>query len=99
MRICDLHTDLIGKICKVTEFGVELQKEYADLFGIGSVFITNRLFEYCQLEGKNKVSLIFIDEKPIIKNGVVFYALKEIGKYTNGDYYWFSLNQLMICEE
>jgi hypothetical protein len=42
---------------------------------------------------------MFIDEKPIKRNGVIWYCLKEVGKYSTGDYYWFTLNQVLICSE
>lgn len=99
LRIYDLHTELIGKICKITSFGVELENEYEEVFGIGNYYSAKTLFEYCYCGNKYELSLMFIDEKPIKRNGVVWYCLKEIGKYSTGDYYWFTLNQVLICSE
>jgi hypothetical protein len=99
LRIYDLHTELIGKICKLTSFGVELEKEYEQVFGVGNYHSAQTLFEYCHCGNKYELSLMFIDEKPIKRNGVVWYCLKEIGKYSTGDYYWVTLCQVMICSE
>ena len=99
IRVYDLHTNLIGKVCKLTSFGVELEKEYDKLFGIGNPYQAQILFEYCHRSDKNELSLMFIDEKPIARNGVVWYCLKEIGKNSSGDYHWFTLNQVVICSE
>jgi hypothetical protein len=98
LRVSDLHTELIGKICKLTDFGVELEKEYEQLFKTGNYQSARILFEYCQRKDKYELSLMFIDEKPFERCGVVWYCLKEIGKYSGGDYYWFTLNQVIICE-
>ena len=80
LRIADLHTHLVGKICKLTEFGVELEKEYVELFGIGNVYKAMSIYYFCHMGGKYEMSLIFINEKPYSKNGVTWYCVKEIGK-------------------
>lgn len=99
LRVCDLHTDYIGKVCKLTSFGVELEKEYKELFGIGNVSSLKMLFNYCYCGNKYELSLMFIDERPVQRNGVIWYCLKEVGKYSRGDYYWLTLNQIVICSE
>ena len=99
LRLFDFHTELIGKVCKLTSFGVELEKEYEKVFGLGNYNSTYILFDYCYCKNKYELSLMFIDEKPIKINGVVWYCLKEIGRYATGNYYWFTLNQVMICSE
>lgn len=100
IRILDTHSPLIGKIAKLTDFGVELEKEYQDLFGVGNYASAFHLHQYHSKDfGKYQLMLMFIDERPINRNGVVWYCLKEIGKYATGDYFWFTLNQLIICNE
>lgn len=91
------HTELIGKICKITRFGVELQKEYKRLFGIGSHYVAKTLFDYCYSGNEYELSLVFTQDAPIRRNGVVFYCLKEVGEHSSGEYHWLSLNQIIIC--
>lgn len=98
LRIYDLHTELIGKICKLTRFGVELEREYENVFGVGNYHSAQIMFKYCHCGGEYEVSLMFIDESPITKNGVVWYCVKCVGKHSSGDYYWFTLNQIVICD-
>jgi hypothetical protein len=98
LRIWDEHTDMIGKIAKLTERGVLLEKEYVDLFGIGNEIFAKLLHQYCYEGGKYEISFMFIDEPPFKKNGVTWFCLKEVGMGVSGDWYWFTLNQLMICQ-
>lgn len=60
LRIYDLHTELIGKICKLTSFVVELEKEYEQVLGIGNHHSAQTLFAYCQCGNKYELSLMFI---------------------------------------
>lgn len=92
------HTPLIGKIAKLTSFGVQLEKEYEKLLEIGNSHIAKRIHYYNHCGGRYETKLIFIDEPPFEYAGVKFYCLKEIGTGANGDWYWFSMNQLIICE-
>ncbi len=93
------HKSLIGRIAKVTERGILLAKEYEELLGIGSENSTKKIYEYCHMGGQYEMSLIFINEAPFRIHGVTFYCLKEIGKGVGGDWHWYSLNQLVFCNE
>lgn len=93
------HMHLIGQIAKVTERGVLLAKEYEDILKIGLADSTRKIYEYCYAQGKNEISLMFINERPVKVGGVIFYCLKEIGHNVHGDWHYYSLNQLMICNE
>ena len=97
LRIADIHTDLIGKICKPTEWGVELEKEYDLLFNRNNYLSQLRTYQYCTMGGRYEMSLMFIDEKPYKECGLTFYCLKEVGIGVMGDWHWFTLDQLMIC--
>jgi hypothetical protein len=99
LKVLDSHKELIGKICKLTAFGVQLELEYEKEFGIGNHSNAKRLFDYCHSENQYEISLMFIDERPMKLNGMVFYCLKEIGKGSTGDWHWFTLNQIMLCNE
>ena len=96
LRLHDLHTEHIGKICKLTSFGVELEKEYELLFGIGNHYSALMLFDFCN---NNEVRLMFVDEKPFSREGVIWYCLKDVGKYSEVNYHWFTMNQILICSE
>ena len=98
LRIIDEHTDLIGKIAKLSEFGVELEKEYEELFNVGNYCNAKDIYFYCHRGGRYEMSLIFIDEPPIKHNGITWFCLKEVGVGVNGDWHWFTLNQLIICD-
>lgn len=91
LSIVDEHIDLIGKIAMLTNMATILESEYEDIFGMGNRFIINRLYE-------NKTMLIFINEKPVLKNGCMWFCLKEIGANTSGDWHWLTLNQLIVCQ-
>ncbi len=97
LRVYDLHTDLIGKICKLTSFGVELEREYEQLFGIGNYNQAEMIYGYCHRGGKHEMSLMFIDEPPVRRNGVIWFCVKETGVGVSGDWLWYTLDQLMIC--
>src|ERR1700741_3588112 len=93
------HEHLIGKICKLSERGVQLEYEYEKIFGIGNGDHARLNHFLCHMGGRYEMSLMFIGEQPYIKNGVVWYCVKEIGEGVLGDWYWYTLNQLVICEE
>lgn len=97
-RIADLHTDLIGKLCVITSIGVQLEREYEQMYGIGNYQSAQLLYHYNH-ESKYKFLLMFIDEKPFSKFNETWFCVKEVGKWSNGDMHWFTLNQLMICEQ
>ena len=97
LRIADDHTDLIGKLAKLTAFGVELEAEYERLFGVGSYSSARETYYYCHRGGRYEMALIFIDQPPERRNGVTWYCLKEVGVGVMGDWHWFTLDQLMIC--
>lgn len=99
MFVADLHTHLIGKICKPTEFGVELEKEYEEIYKFGNWQKANQIYFFCHMGGRFEMSLMFIDQKPEVYNGIVWYCVKEIGVGVSGDWHWYTLNQLMICNE
>lgn len=98
-EIANCHKPLLGRLAKLTDFGVTLEKEYEELFGIGNYYQALGLFHYCHSKDKYEISLMFIDETPIKRGGVLWYCLKDVGKYAEGNFYWFTLNQLMICNE
>jgi hypothetical protein len=98
MRIVDLHTDLIGKICMITEVGVALEKEYEKMYGIGNYYAAQQLFHF-NYHSKYKYVLMFIDEKPFTKFNETWFCVKEVGEHSNGDMHWYTLNQLIICEQ
>lgn len=96
-----LHLQLVGKLAVLTEFGVELSEQYRILYDVGNPESDLNILKWCQDLGKYKVRLIFIDEPSIKVGNLRFFCLKEvgvgIGKY--GDWHWFTLDQLMICDE
>lgn len=98
LRKVDIHTHLIGQIAKLTEFGMELEKEYEDVFGFGNYSSARQIHYFCYMGGKYEMSLMFIDEPPTTHNGETWYCLKEVGVGVMGDWHWYTLNQLMICE-
>lgn len=98
MNIVRGHEDYIGKIAKLTKFGVELEKEYEELFNIGNYGMAQFINYYCYLGGRYELSLMFIDEAPIHRNGIELFCLKEIGNGVMGDWHWYTLNQLIVCE-
>jgi len=98
MKIVYDHYLLVGKLAVITDFGLLLEKEYKKMFGIGNASAYKTLLRYCKDDGKYKIRLMFIDEKPINKENLTFFCLKEIGKGTHGDWYWFTLDQLIICD-
>jgi thymidine kinase len=99
LQISDIHTDLVGKLCKITSFGIELEKEYVQLFGVGNVHTAQMAHLYCYNSSeKYAIKLMFIDEVPFFKNGMTWYFLKSVGKYANGDYYLYTLDQLLISD-
>jgi len=96
-QLTDEHTPFLGKLAKLTELGVELEKEYKQLFGIGNIYAAQSLYFHCQSRNKYQLYLMFIDEKPIKVYGLTLFCLKEVGIGACGDWHWFSLEQLMLC--
>lgn len=96
--ISGIHTELIGKLAKLTEQGVILEQEYEYLFGMGNYekAIHNHYYHYCG--GRYELKLMFIDEPPFSIAGQTWYCLKEVGTGCHGDYFWYTLDQLMICD-
>lgn len=97
MKIAGAHSNLIGKLCKLSEFGVVLEKEYRELFGIGNEQNAELLQYYCFCGGPHEVCLMFIDEPPHQHYSLTFYCVKEVGKNASGDWHWFTLDQLILC--
>ena len=97
LRIINDHTPLIGKLAKLTAMGLHLEQEYQTLFEVGNYFKAQLIHYYCYLQNKYEINLIFIDEAPIKRDGLTWFCLKEIGNGVHGDYHWFTLDQLMVC--
>lgn len=97
MRVYSEHTEYIGKICKLTAFGLVLEQEYESLFGVGNYQVAQHIFQYCYLNNRYAICLMFIDEPPITRDGVTWYCFKEFGTGCSGDWHWFTLNQVMVC--
>ncbi len=89
------HKQYIGRICKVSLQGVALEKIYEEVLGISTY--AEKVYEYCHFGGKFEMSLMFIDEPPMVVKGETFYCLLEVGIGVSGDWHWFTLNQLIIC--
>lgn len=99
MKIIDLHSDLIGKVCRLHPAAVQLAKVYEDLFSFGNAQCTERLL-FFQNYHDCKLAFIFLDEAPVTRYTETWFCVKEFsttGKKVNGDWYWFTLNQLIIC--
>lgn len=99
MLVVKDHTYLIGKIAKLTEFGVLLAAEYVELFNIGNESTTRQIHYFCNTPGKYQMSLMFINQEPFTKLGKTWYCLKEVGVGVMGDWHWYTLDQLIICED
>ncbi len=95
IRIHNIHTCLVGKVCRLTKIGVLLSQEYEKLFGIGNQYKVQDIYNICE---SGFGCLMFIDEPPWQTFGFTFYCLKIVAKGSD-DWYWFTLNQLMICDE
>lgn len=92
------HSYLIGKIAKTSPLAVELEVEYERLFEVGNVNQIQMIDYYCHCGGRYELSLIFLDEPVYKKKGMTWYCLKDIGTGASGDWYWLTLDQLIICE-
>lgn len=92
-----LHNHLIGKICKLTDFGLVLANEYQAMFGIGN-FVTARMLHWSMQQPGNKVMLMFNKERPFNRLGTTWYCFTEVGEEGNGDYHWFTLDQVVVCK-
>lgn len=89
---------LAGKIAVLSQFGLEVEREYSNILGLGNYELARRVYHYNHMEGKYASKLMFLNEPPMRKDGVVFYCLKEVGVNAPDDWYWFSLDQLIIIE-
>ena len=87
----------IGKIAKLTEFGVLLSKEYEAIFHFGNPLVDESVNYYCHCGGRYEISLMFVDEAPEKRNELTWWCLKEIGIGASGDYHWYTLDQLIMC--
>lgn len=97
LKVIGEHSYLIGKIAKLTTLGVLLEKKYEELFGVGNAHKAEFINYYCYIGGRYEMSLIFIDEPPEKRGGIMFYWLEEIGVGVMGDWHLYTLEQLMIC--
>lgn len=98
LRIAKDHDWLVGKVCKLSILGVELEKEYYEMFSIGNYEKAKQIHKYCYDFGTTELNLIFIDQDPFVRGAITWYCLKEIGKTYCGNWHWYTLNQLIICE-
>lgn len=95
-----LPLEYLGKICKITLFGVALEKSYFENFGIGNYNEAKKIYEYCHCKSRYQMSLMFVNEAPVLIHGMKFYCFTPVGVgVSNGDFYWFTLNQVMICSD
>lgn len=90
-----IPTLLAGKLAVLSEFGLEVEREYNKILHLGNYDIARQIIYRNHMEGKYATKLMFLNEPPVRKHGVVFYCLKEVGKYSTGDWYWFSLDNLL----
>ena len=91
------HLSLVGRIAKLHSMAVEIERGYQSTLGFGDPERVERAFCYNHCGGRYQTSFMFIDEPPFRKYGVDFYCLQEIGCGVNGDWVWYSLEQLIIC--
>ena len=92
------YKTLIGKTAKLTKQGVKIENLYNNPLKMG-YYKAMILFDYCYRPDEFQISFQFVDEPPETQNGITYYCLKQIGKHSSGDWYWFTLDQLMICDE
>lgn len=97
MNLHEPHKWLVGKIAKLHYSAIEIERGYMSNIGIGNVHKVELMYWQQHSRGKYETSLMFVDEPPFRQKGVVFYCLQEIGKEAFGDWHWFSLEQLIIC--
>ena len=86
MRLIEEHSWLIGKMAKLHSSAVAIEQGYTEAIGIGDVDKIDKLYWRCHCGG------------PYRRLGVVFYCLQEIGNGVFGDWHWFSLEQLIVCD-
>lgn len=98
LKVVRDHTHLIGKVAKTNHLAVYLEREYVAAFGIGNVDTTESCHYYCHCGGRYEMSLVFIDQPVFRNSSLTWYCLKEIGTGVNGDWHWFTLDQLFISE-
>ena len=92
------HKPYLGKLAKPGPLYRTLVKEYRALFGVGESDYAAEMLEWaCGREGSFEVTLLFIDEAAISRGGITWFCLKAIGKDGNGDYYYLTLDQLVLC--
>ncbi|MFR2930652.1 hypothetical protein [Alistipes putredinis] len=75
-----------------------IEQGYTEAIGIGDVDKIDKLYWRCHCGGPYEISFMFVDEQPFRRLGVVFYCLQEIGNGVFGDWHWFSLEQLIVCD-
>lgn len=84
-------TELDGKICRLTQDAPYIDKAFKHNW-----CQTKRLLIFQEIYD---LKFMFIDEQPFWKHNHWWYCIKEIGKEADDNWYWYSLNQLMICVE
>jgi hypothetical protein len=100
LRVVDEHTAFIGKLAKPAPLYRALEAEYRKLFNVGlSDYNAEMLAWQChEMEPKRQAALIFVDEPPVKKHGLIWFFLRIIGPEANGDLYLLTLDQLMLCQ-
>ena len=98
MRLIEEHSWLIGKVAKLHSSAGAIEQGYTEAIGIGDVDKIDKLYWRCHCGGPYEISFMFVDEQPFRRLGVVFYCLQEIGNGVFGDWHWFSLEQLIVCD-
>lgn len=96
MKEIRLHIlpDLLYKICHLRDDAYKYDHSINDRNKPG--YCINK-YDYLLLMQNHKNEFFtFINESPIYENGYWIYCVMDSW---NKDYWWFSLNQLIICSE
>lgn len=87
IRPIHILDDLVGKIAHLVpyaeKFAIANEHEYDRLFFFQNIHVCRMFFR-------------FVRETPHWHNNQWYYCLEDS---ESGDYYWFCLNQLIICTE
>lgn len=97
IRLIPEYKWLVGKLAKLSKDAHHIELGYLDNIGIGNPDKISELIYQCYRNDEYQIKFMFVNEPPFKKMGVEFYCLQEIGNVVFGDWYFFSLEQLIIC--
>jgi hypothetical protein len=99
IRLTDTHTPLLGQLAKITRLGVSLEANISNCSALGVFTRPGGCITTVTIGANAPCACCLSMSRPSGGETLPGFCLKEVGQDSTGDWYWYTLDQLLICGE